>query len=65
MARKKFRWTRASYYHAQHLSRLLLRMNCNATWLVDEFLLLMDGIGGRDPLTLPLAWRYDRDDIPF
>lgn len=65
----RFRWTRAKYYKAAHLSRLLSRFNYYYTDkppLVERYLELCEHIErqGRDPLLTPIGWRYDTE-IPF
>lgn len=68
---KRFRWNRASWYHAKHLSRLLLRLDSYfKPQIVDRYIELIDEISRQgDPLDLPLRWRLDRakggDEIPF
>lgn len=67
MSRRRFKWTRKKYYAAHHQNRLLQRLDYSFSPppLVERFIELMDGIDGRDPLTTPIGWRYDRCDIPF
>lgn len=76
MPRKRFRWTRASYRKAHHLSRLLIQL-CDLNSpppLVERFHKLWadwdQKHGWRDPLEIPLSRRLaerrnDEDGIPF
>lgn len=79
MPRKRFRWTRASYRKAQHLSRLLGRMvnlPDRPPLIVERYWELWSewessrGYQDRDPLTVPLSRRLAEkhnaeDSIPF
>lgn len=67
--RNRFRWTRERYYRAHHLSRFLLRLNGYGYApppLVQRLIDLYARYPEKgDPLTTPIEYRYDRDDIPF
>lgn len=67
--RSDFRWTRERYYRAHHLSRFLLRLNGYGFAPPPLVQRLMDLYALHpekgDPLTTPIQYRYDRDDIPF
>jgi hypothetical protein len=74
---RRFRWTRASYRKAQHLSRLIRHLpHCfdDAPEIVKRFWQLWGDWdqkhGWRDPLEIPLSRRLaerrnDEDGIPF
>jgi len=74
MSRKRFRWNRANYRKARHLSRLLcqLRDVYSPPPLVEEYHRLWADWNarhhyGRDPLSESTAQRlaYMRDEVPF
>lgn len=66
---RRFKWTRKKWYAAHHQSRLLCRLAGGYPYgpppLVERYIKLMDGLGGRDPLTIPIGRRYDLCDTPF
>ncbi len=65
----RFRWNREKYKRGSHLARLLPQIygiHCSPPPLVQRWLDLMEPIGQqRDPLTVPLRYRYPSDDVPF
>lgn len=70
MARHRFRWTRERYRKAQHLSRFFARwvyeLQSEPPRLLQRYFDLWERHPQRnDPLLQPLAYRHDRDDIPF
>jgi hypothetical protein len=70
MARHRFRWTRERYRKAQHLSRFFARwlyeLPSDPPRLLQRYFDLWERYPQRnDPLLQPLAYRHDRDDIPF
>lgn len=66
---KRFRWTRAKYRRAQHLARLLPRVNysqSDAPDIVQRYFTLWERYPSYgDPLLTPMRYRYELDDIPF
>jgi hypothetical protein len=67
---KRFRWNRRRYMHARQLVRLLGRMSVlpygDAPAIVQRYWELWERYPSHgDPLLRPLAYRYDREDIPF
>lgn len=66
---RRFRWTRAKYRRAHHLSRLLtglLEYQGSPPPLVERYLELWARYPQKtDPLATPLHRRYDIDSIPF
>jgi len=70
MARHRFRWTRERYRKAQHLARFFSRwmydLPSETPRLLQRYFDLWERHPQRnDQLLQPLAYRYDRDDIPF
>ncbi len=70
MPRRRFRWTRERYRKAARLSRYFARHVYDLPSEQPELLRLFGELWARhpqrdDPLMQPLAYRYDRDDIPF
>lgn len=66
---RRFKWTRKKWYAAHHQCRLLSRLAGGYPYgpppLVERYIKLVDSIDGRDPLSIPIGYRYDRSDIPF
>lgn len=70
MPRRRFRWTRDRYRKAAHMSRFFSRwlyeLPSEPPRLLQRYFELWERHPQRDdPLLQPLAYRYDRDDIPF
>ncbi len=70
MARKRFRWTRKTYKHADHLARFYSRhpyeLPDNPPRALRRYRELWERHPQRDdPLLVPLQWRHPGDDIPF